>query len=196
MKKIFLIPAIIFFILAVMLFVGVDAKQFYPVKYKFWVSGVSATVGQPIDMPVYMQNLGLLQDSYTVNVTFTGQGLNPNVIKIENDVSHVEQLPLLQTGKTSAKLTLLSATIRSVTLKIFVTSDSYANYNKNNPCSSPSDCSDPNDLGRDVYECLSGKCVKSTEVIIKTGMASLPEFNWFGLLQIILLASILALIKF
>jgi hypothetical protein len=192
MKRVILVSFLLF---SILFFTGVRAKEFYPVKYNFWSSSISATVGKSVDMPIYVQNLGLLPDSYTVNVTLS-QSINPNVIKIENDVSHTEQLPPLQIGKTSATLKLQSATAGSITLKIFVTSDSYATYNKNNPCSSPSDCSDPNDPGRDIYECLSGKCVRSTEIIVKTGMASLPEFDWLGLLQIILLASILAFVKF
>jgi len=183
---------ILFIFLSILLFAGVQALVFYPVKYKFWTTGISTTVGKSIDLPIYVQNLGLLPDTYNVTVAYPGEDVNPNIIKIENAKSQTEQLSTYEIGKTSARLTLLSATAGSITLRVYVMSSSDATYNPSSTCISSSECSY---LGENYY-CLSGKCARYTEVIVRTGMASLPEFNWLGLLQIILLASILAFVKF
>ena len=183
---------LILFIFSVLLFAETQALVFYPVKYKFWTNKVSATVGTPVDMPIYVQNLGLLADNYTVSVVYPGEDLNPGTIKIENPVSQTEEATIYQTVKTTAKLTLSSATTDSITIRIYVMSNTDAAYNPASTCVSSSECSY---LG-DNYYCLSGKCAKYIETIVRAGMASLPDFTWLGLLQIILLASILVFLKF
>lgn len=179
-------------IFLLLLFTGAHAKQFYPVKYNFWTSGSSLTVGKSIDMPIYVQNLGLLSDSYNVTAAYSGGGNNPNIIKIDNAVSQTEQLSNLQIGKTSARLSLQSSTSGSITLRVYVMSITDSTYNPKSTCSSSPDC---NYLGTDSF-CFSGKCARFTDVILITGMTSLPDFGWLGLLQIILIASILVFLKF
>lgn len=186
--KIFILSIIFLLVL----FTGAHAKQFYPVKYNFWTSGSSATVGKPIDMPIYVQNLGLLPDSYNVTVVYSGGGLNPDVIRIDNAVSQTGELDNLEIGKTSARLTLLSSTPGSITLRVYVMSITDSLYNPTSTCTADLECSY---LGSD-YECMLGKCARYTDVILRAGMASLPDFGWFGLLQIILIASVLVFLKF
>jgi hypothetical protein len=190
MKKIFFIPAITFLLLTVLFFSSSHALVFYPVKYNFWSSPLSLTVNSQADMPIYVQNLGLLQDKY--NVTVVLQGPNPNVISVDNSPGQTEQLSIFQIGQTTAKLTLQSASGGSITLRVYVMSNNDANCNPVSACTIQSECS----YLEGKFDCFSGKCAKYTELVVRTGMASLPDFGWFGLLQIILIASILVLLKF
>jgi hypothetical protein len=189
MKTKFLALSILF---SILLSAGARALVFYPVSYKFWTNPISISVGNPIDLPIYVQNLGLLPDTYNVTVAYSGQGANPNIINIGNSASQIERLYTYQIGRTTARLQLISATSGSITLGIYVMSNNDAIYNPSSTCIESATCS----YLRTDFTCFSGKCVKYKEIIVKTGMASLPEFGWFGLLQIILIASILAFLKF
>jgi hypothetical protein len=52
-------------------------------------------------------------------------------------------------------------------------------------CSAAKPC--PEHLG--TAECIDGRCWKRTDVVIRAKVTSLPEFDWFGIFQIMLLAS-------
>jgi len=190
MKTKILILSILF---SILFFSTAQALFFYPVNYKFWTNPISISVGNPIDLPIYVQNLGLLSDTYNVTVAYSGQDANPSRIIIGNSASQIEQLYTYQIGRTTARLQLISATSGSITLGIYVMSNNDAIYNPSSTCTGDSTCKSY--LGTDAT-CFSGKCVKYTEIIVKTGMASLPEFDWLGLLQILLIASFLVLLKF
>lgn len=189
MKTRILVLSILF---SILLFSTVHALFFYPVSYKFWTNPISISIGNPIDLPIYIQNLGMLPDTYNVTVVYSGQGANPSRIAIGNPVNPTEQLYTSQIGKTTASLRLISAISGSVTLDIYVLSNNDATYNPISTCIIPDTCSY---LGTG-FTCFSGKCVKYTEIIVKTGMANMPDFGWFGLLQITLIASIIVLLKF
>jgi hypothetical protein len=178
-------------LLSILFFSTAKALPFYPVKYMLWSSPSSLSVGTPIDLPIFVENIGLLADTYNITVAYSPNQINPSQIDIINSLSQIGRLSTNQIGKSAATLRLISSTSSSVTLRICAMSLNDANYNPTNTCP-PSDCSY---LVTDYY-CLSGKCVKCSEIIVKTGMASLPEFDWFGLLQIILIASFLVLLKF
>jgi len=179
-------------LLSLLLFSTAQALKFDPVKYRFWTNPISLSVGTPIDLPIYVQNLGRLPDTYNVTVAYSGQGTNPNRIAIGNSQSQTELLYTDHIGKTTARLQLISAISSSITLGIYVMSNNDATYNTISTCIDSSTCSY---LGTG-FTCFSGKCVKYTEIIVGTGMASLPDFGWLGILQIILIASILVLLKF
>jgi hypothetical protein len=189
MKTKFLVLSILF---SILLSAGAHALFFYPVSYKFWTNPISISIGNPIDLPIFVQNLGLLPDTYNVTVAYSGQGTNPNIIKIENSQSQTKLLYTNEIDRTTSRLQLISSTTGSITLGIYVLSNNDAKYNPSSTCINSATCSY---LGSDST-CFSGRCVKYKEIIVKTGMASMPDFGWFGLLQIILIASILVLLKF
>jgi len=195
MKTKILVLSILF---SVLLSAGARSLVFYPVNYKFWTNPISISIGNPIDLPIYVQNLGMLPDTYNVTVAYSGQTANPSRIAIGNSPSQTELLYTNQIGKTTARLQLISATSSSITLGIYVMSNTDATNNTISTCTvgPTGDSICKSYLGNTSVTCFSGKCVKYTEIIVGTGMASLPDFGWLGLLQIILFASFLVLLKF
>ncbi len=157
-------------------------RTFEPIDFDVYSAlNVSVTVGESFALPVNVRNFGLFAGNFTSN---TSALVKPYLVSIENPIGLIEKLKYNDIGEMYSKVTFLSA--EKINLKVLVKSNLDLTT-----CSVPADCSY---LGSDA-ECIGSKCWKRTTVEIKSGMLSLPEFNWTGVIQIMIIASI-ALILF
>jgi hypothetical protein len=157
-------------------------KTFRPVAFNVWLSSATVVIGTPLDLQANVKNIGLFDDSYNVTVSTP----TPNILWIDPQTAQTfvgplkgdSYLSIPETGFSSAGLTVLTDDpCVCVTANSTARADVLGNYNMN------VDCSDP------AKPYL--KCIK-----IKSKLASLPDFGLLGIIQIILLAAAVALLKF
>jgi hypothetical protein len=152
-------------------------RTFKPINFDVYSAlNGSVTVGKPFALPVNVRNLGLFAGNFTSN---TSALVKPQLISIENPIGLIENLKYNNIGEIYSKVTFLSA--EKINFKVLVKSNIDPST-----CSISADCSY---LGSDA-ECIASKCWKRITVEINSGMSSLPEFNWTGLLQIIILSTV------
>lgn len=152
-------------------------KTFRPVAFNVWFSPVSAVVGKEFNLQINVKNTGLFDDSYRISVTTP----NPNILLIDPLTAQTSVGPLKgdsylntpETGFSWAKITVLA----------------------DSPCVCISVSSVAKSDVSGSYDIDSTSCQPNC-VQIKSKMASLPDFGLFGIIQIILLAAILILVKF
>ncbi len=141
------------------------ATKFWAVMPDVWITPFTATVGTTTYMPVYIKTLGLLTDNYTITVT-----------PLPIDVSQVAigsygQIIELKSGEVSdipVPITPLFSDSNEITLTVVANST----IGSENMCNPP-------------------PCSVVKEITIKTGMASLKEFETFGLLLILVGAAVI-----
>lgn len=114
MKKIFFISTITLFLLAA----SVHALSFYPTTFNAW-TGSAISAGNSIRIPLYIQNLGLLPDSYTIRVSVPEE--YSTRASIENPSLSTSVLKTNDVDNINIKLYLSS---NSVPIKILVYSNS------------------------------------------------------------------------
>ncbi len=152
-------------------------RTFEPIDFDVYSAlNVGVTVGESFALPVNVRNFGLFAGNFTSN---TSALVKPYLVSIENPIGLIENLKHNGIGEMYSKVTFLSA--EKINLKVLVKSNLDLTT-----CSVPADCSY---LGSGA-ECIKSKCWKGITVEIKSGMLSLPEFNWTGLLQIIIISSV------
>jgi len=152
-------------------------KTFRPIKFNVWLSPVTATIGREFDLQINVKNIGLFDDSYSVTVTTPTPNilyLNPQTVQTSiGPLKGDSYLNTPETGFSYAKLTVLAdEPCVCITVNSTARADILGNYNIDSTGCQP-------------------KCVQ-----IKSKLASLPDFGLLGIVQIILLAGILALVKF
>ena len=129
----------------------------------------------------------MLPSNYSFNVTELTQ---PNVLFIDRNLGSSEVLGYGQPGRFSPRMVYFVA--RPTTIENLVTAGADPTT-----CNNDADCSY---LGES--KCIkptggSGKCWKKLDLQLKSGNASLPEFDIYGFLQIMLLSTaVLFLIDF
>lgn len=156
---------------------------FWPINFNISVStSLTVTVGQTFELPVYIKNLGIIVDSYTVNVTPTGTYA---YLATVDGVSKTDNASYGEIASALPKITFSSTTPDPVKFRIKVKSNTEPRTNLNTSCTTDADCSYLGDS-----ECYENRCWKISEISIKAGSASLPEFDWLGIFQIMLLATI------
>jgi hypothetical protein len=128
-------------------------ESFYPIAFSTAVTPLTVTLGKSFNLPIYVQNLGLLSDNYTVQIKSYQSG----AVSIEFAGGTLGPLKTNETSKTTARLKVLSTS--ATTLNITVISST------------------------------SGISV-SRDIPIRSGMASLSEFDWIGIIQILFLVLI------
>lgn len=114
MKKIFLLSLIAFFLLAA----SANALSFYPIKFNAW-TGEAVLSGNSAEIPLYIQNLGLLSDSYSIivsvpkeysgNVLIGNLSLETNKLKT-NDVDNVNMKLTMPSNLAPVKILVSSNT--------------------------------------------------------------------------------------
>lgn len=150
-------------------------KTFRPVAFSVWLFSVTSTIGKEFSMQINVKNVGLFDDRYNITVSTP----TPNILAIQNPGAFVgplkgdSYLNVPETGASFTRLTVLTdEPCVCITVNSTAKADVVGNYNM------------------DSTSC-SANCVK-----IQSKLASLPDFGFLGILQIILLAGILALLKF
>ena len=159
------------------------SRNFWPIKYELTVSPeLKITLGGPTEIKINIMNLGLIPDSYTANLSTTDLNLRIEQHSPKDEISY---------GKIATAIPKVY---------FFATGDYWfellVKSNKNPiTCSDNGNCSYLGDA-----KCASddglNKCWKRNEIRIKVGPESLPEFSWTGIIQIMILAVALILIKF
>jgi hypothetical protein len=138
-----------------------NASEFWSLKFDAWVGEPAiVTVGKTINLPVYVKNNGLLEDTYDVNVTVVGSSQN---VIIENPSFVIGPVKYGEVKSLSSKITLLVAEDAGIDIKVKSTAYSSAVWSKT--------------------------------TTIKSGLASLPDFDFLGIVQMMILVSILFLIS-
>jgi hypothetical protein len=150
-------------------------KPFRPVAFSVWLFGVTSTIGKEFSLQTNVKNTGLFDDRYNVTVSTP----TPNILAIQNPEAFVgplkgdSYLNVPETGASYTRLTVLTdEPCVCITVNSTVKADIPGSYNM------------------DSTGCPAN-CVK-----IKSKLASLPDFGFLGILQIILLAGILAYLNF
>lgn len=155
-------------------------RTFYPTGFQvFTTQPGSMTVGQQFILGLNIKSTGLIFSNYTVNVSVLPnlQGRIPATV--ENPVSSTTELKYNEIGKLTPKITFLSA--EKGNIKVLTRSNV-----------DPITCIDSDDCTSygTGAECIDDKCWKMNIVEIIAGTASLPDFNWTGLIQIMILSAI------
>jgi hypothetical protein len=101
MKKIFLLSLIAFFLSVL----SAHALSFYPIKFNVW-TGEAVLSGNSAEIPLYIQNLGLLSDSYSIR-TSVPKEYSDNVL-IENSSLETNKLKTNDVGNFNMMLTMSS----------------------------------------------------------------------------------------
>lgn len=159
-------------------------RTFYPISFQvFTTQTESITVGQSFILGLNIRSIGLIFSNYTANVSVLPnlQGTIPAIV--ENPVSNTSVLKYNEIGRLNPKITFLSA--EKANIKVLTRSNV-----------DPITCIDDTDCTSygSGAQCIDIKCWKMNIVEIAAGTASLPDFNWTGLLQIMILSAITILI--
>lgn len=155
-------------------FLPYPTRTFRPIDFSLSLSEVTATVGQAFNFPISVIPTGLIPGAYTFKVTELSQ---PNALFVERNIGFTEKLGYGQPGRFSPKITYLIAKPTNLEVLANANSDPIA-------CSEDAKCGY---LGSS--KCVDNKCWKKIDARLNAGKASLPEFDAFGFLQIMLIAS-------
>ena len=155
-------------------------RTFKPINFEISPSTIlTVNLGKPFNLPINLKNTGLFTNNYRVNIT----AFYPNIVSIDRGL-------ILTDTITTKKITTVypTITILSTTSPARIGIWTYSTNVMNPACIVKEDC---NYMGGS-YDCeiASGKCAQYYLVDIKTGVVALPEFDWFGVVQIMLLATI------
>lgn len=133
---------------------SVQAAEFYSLKFDFWVGEIStATVGETIRLPIYVKNLGALEDNYTISVTSTSPS-----IYIQDQSLLISSLKNNEIRSTFSRMTL---TVGGSDANVVVTVSSAT---------------------RPTYS-------QTKTLTIKGGLANLPDFDYLGIVQIMIIST-------
>jgi len=140
-----------------------NAAEFWAVNFTIEARGVQASVGQRIELPVYITNQGLLTDSYKVSTTTLGP--DPGSFFIELSPIQTVNIESNQTEKIKVFIQTLMQGSRSV--RVNVVSDA---------CTLKL---------QDTVECKHDQ-----EVVLSADYASLPDVDVAAVVQIFAIAAV------
>jgi len=145
-------------------------------NYAASVSNLSFIVGEKIPWKISVVNLGMLDDNYTINIT------NDYPNKIIIDPLEMKTSTLSSNEVDSVFPTMLILLAQPYTLPVFVTSN-------NDPfsCTENANCTS---LPGGICHPTLKKCGINIQIVIKSGLSSLPEFDFYGFLMIFIVAAI------
>jgi len=113
MRKIILSSAILFLLLTT----SVNALSFNPIKFNVW-AGEIVLSGNSAEIPLYIQNTGLLTDSYSVRTSVPKE--YSDKVLIENPSLETNKLKTDDVNNINLRMTMFSS---SAPVKIFVLSN-------------------------------------------------------------------------
>jgi hypothetical protein len=143
--------------------------SFYPISFNASASLSSLTVGQQVPLKVTVQNNGLFVDNYTVNAT----SLQPYIF-ISGQKSSVQSTGTLKGNSTNEIGSVIFQVQPQATFGQGSAIDIWVNSTDNSTI-----CS---------YPC-------PIRIQFSAGLASLPDFTIFGIIQIFILAALVLLAK-
>jgi hypothetical protein len=168
----------------------VQAKQFWIINYSVRTADISSVVGRNIRLPIYVTNLGVVSDSYVINITPVGSSDKRSMIIIDKTILYIPESGVLSYSETedvNVGAMILSAD-ETIPVGIWV----YSNLDTV-VCTRDADCS----YLSSEYSCetSAGKCSHYKTINLKAEFHSMPELDWFGVLQIFLAATIIFIIN-
>jgi hypothetical protein len=157
-------------------------RTFYSIKFETLVSPVTITVGEFFTLPINVQNFGLLKSSFTTNISFIPSPFSPPVV-IENPVSSTEEIYYSQIASTFPRIVFLAT--GNANFEIYSKSNIEPVSNFNTACNNNADCPDF------APYCINNRCWAKQMITISAGKKSLPEFDFSGIIFILLIATVL-----
>lgn len=153
---------------------GTVNRSIQPVAFDVSALLSSATVGQEFTWEVGVVNRGALATNFSVNISSS----LPGVVWVNPSVANTSSVYWGEIAKFFPRMNFLLATDLTLYVLVRPTADDQIIC----PCPEIPYGTNP--------VCIDNKCWYKLEIPIKVGMASLPEFDAIGLLQIIFLAAI------
>lgn len=139
-------------------------STFYPINFNLYLApNFTVTVGKPISMLVIVQNLGVFTDNYTQDVT----AYPSNLISLDPTTTNTTLGPLV--GNSYGNSPQPFASVAKFTL-LSTTS--------------------PINLIVNITSMDNNTISQQQLLQIRAGVSSLPDFGWTGIVQILVLASV------
>ncbi len=156
----------------------IENRTFRTVDYEIGTPPITVTVGSPVTVPIDVKSFGILENSFTNNMSVL-QG--SSLVTVSNGFGNTDSVKCGEVGRTFPSVSFLS----SANIPFSVLSHSSVDTT---PCSSDSQCSYLED---DAFsgKCVAGACWKRLDITINAGVASLPEYGVPGFIFILLASS-------
>jgi len=169
-------------------------RSFFIIDYQNLApSSLSLTLGEPYRFVINIKNLGLIPTSFFVNFTDIQNPINPVPLFIEGRQTTTEKVSYGKVVSATPQITFFSTGTANFRTDVKSTLEPTQTYSTS--CSVVADCPSNLDLGDGVF-CLSdNRCWQRKNTSIMAGLKSLSEFDAFGIIQIILLSTILFLLS-
>ena len=153
---------------------GTFNRSFQPLAFQVEIpSELGATVGKEIPLEVRVTNYGLLKTAYTINIS-----ADSSSVYIEQPILTTEEIKHGETVENQTTISFLTAT--ETNIDVFT-----------RPTSPEISCDCPNyRLFFDDGVCVSNICWTKKSISIKVGSMSLPEYGVGGLLQLMIISTI------
>jgi hypothetical protein len=148
------------------------AVNFTPLNFTPYVSNISTVVGKRVSWKISVTNLGLLNDNYTVNITDL-----PNWIIVNPSILNTSTVAYSELTSVYPEVFFINADSANIVILFTSNTDNFV-------CSQPNDCQ-----GLPNSQCINNKCTVVFSVQVKSQFNSLPDFDLFGLLIIVIVSS-------
>lgn len=148
------------------------AVSFAPLNFTPYVSGLSAVVGKRVSWKISVTNLGLLNDNYTVNITDL-----PNWVIVNPSILNTSTVAYSELTSVYPEVFFINTGSGNIAVLFTSNTDSFV-------CSDHNNCT-----GLPNSQCINNKCTVILPVVLKSQFNSLPDFDLFGLLIIVILSS-------
>ncbi|GEM_PF-4891187 len=154
---------------------------FAPTNYTITVSPITVSVGKTVALPIKIKSTGLIPDNLNVSIASI---INSQYVLIEGTNFLSDRVYWNKTIILYPKVTFL----QTGNFKVQINATSTATLVR---CTDSVNCSY---LG-DNNLCWNGRCGKTLIIDVSVGSVSLPEFGIVGIVQIILIATLLFIEK-
>ena len=151
------------------------AASFAPLNFTPYVSGLSAVVGKRVSWKISVTNLGLLNDNYTVNITDL-----PNWVIVNPSILNTSTVAYSELTSVYPEVFFINTGSGNIAVLFTSNTDSFVCSHDNH---------DNNCTGLPNSQCINNKCTVILTVGVKSQFNSLPDFDLFGLLIIVILSS-------
>jgi hypothetical protein len=162
-------------------------RTFYSIKFEVSSPAVTISVGEPFTLVINVKNVAFLKSSFTTNISFNPSAFSPPVL-IENPFSSTEEVSYSQIASSFPRITFLAT--GNANFEIYSKSNIEPVQNFNTACNSDTDCP------AFAPHCINNRCWAKQMVTISAGKKSLPEFDFLGIIFILLIATVLLALNF
>lgn len=157
----------------------IESRTFKTTDYSIDTPPITLTVGSPATVPIDVKSFGILENSYTNNMTALQ---SQQLVIVQNGFANTDTVSCGEVTRTFPSVNFLSSINIPFSILVHNSIDS-------TPCSTNSQCSYLDNAGY-TAQCISSKCWKRLDLSINAGVASLPEYNIYGFILIIIASSV------